>query len=73
MGASPVRNTIQCLCGGLSDAVRDDVKSIDPGEIERAFATRIVGPDYCNAGRTAKQGQMVRERGPRDGSILGFD
>ncbi|KYN34331.1 hypothetical protein ALC56_11438 [Trachymyrmex septentrionalis] len=29
------------------------VKSIDPGGTERKFATRIAGPDYCNAGRRA--------------------
>ncbi|EGI57822.1 hypothetical protein G5I_14008 [Acromyrmex echinatior] len=36
--------------------LHDHVKSIDPGGTERKFATRIAGPDYCNAGRRAADG-----------------
>ncbi|KYQ57992.1 hypothetical protein ALC60_03042 [Trachymyrmex zeteki] len=35
--------------------LHDHVKSIDPGGTERKFATRIAGPDYCNAGRRAAE------------------
>jgi len=45
----------------------DHVKSIDPAETDQAFATRIVGPDYCNAGRRAAEADGFGNTGP------GFD
>jgi len=48
------------------------VKSIDPGGTERKFATRIAGPDYCNAGRrAAAEADGSGTRAP--GLILAFD
>lgn len=51
--------------------LRDHVKSIDPGRTERAFATRMAGPDYCNAGRRAAGADGSETRAPS--LILGFD